>query len=199
MEPRSREPAFEAQAAAMKPLAGAAPFAILFCAAAYLFAQTLQFEFPRAPGRLGPDAWPQAVLVLLMLACALRIAVWILAALSPRQPQVRSGRSELSGDLEGEETDTPSRYGLVAAGILLFAAYPVALEYTGFLVATVLLMALLMVAGQWRSPVRVLAVSALGTLVLFYMFRGVVYISLPLGRPPFQDWTIWVAAHLGMR
>ena len=183
----------------MKPLAGAAPFAILLCAAAYLFTQTLHFEFPRAPGRLGPDAWPQAILVLLMLACAAGIGARILAALSPEQTRAHSGRSELSADLAGDDADTPSRYGLVAAGILLFAAYPVALDYTGFLVATFLLMALLMVLGQWRSPARVLAVSALGTLTLFYVFRGVVYISLPLGRPPFQGWTIWVAALLGMR
>jgi putative tricarboxylic transport membrane protein len=183
----------------MKPLAGAAPFAILLCAAAYLFAQTLRFEFPRAPGRLGPDAWPQAILVLLMLACMLGIAARILAALSQPQPQARPGRSELSADMAGDDADTPSRFGLVAAGIVLFAAYPVALEYTGFLVATFLLMALLMVLGRWRNPVGVLAVSALGTLVLFYVFRGVVYISLPLGRPPFQGWTIWVAALLGMR
>jgi hypothetical protein len=183
----------------MKPLAGAAPFAILFGAAAYLFAQTLHFEFPRAPGRLGPDAWPQAILVLLMLACVAGIVVRILAALSPQRPQARSGRSELSADMAGDDADTPSRYGLVVAGILLFAAYPAALEYTGFLVATFLLMAILMVLGQWRSPARVLAVSALGTLALFYVFRGVVYISLPLGRPPFQGWTIWIAALLGMR
>jgi putative tricarboxylic transport membrane protein len=183
----------------MRPLAGAAPFAILLCVAAYLFAQTLAFDFPRAPGRLGPDAWPQAILVLLMLACALGIAARVLAARSAEPPQARAARPELSADLEGDEAGGPSRYGLVAAGILLFAVYPLALEYTGFLVATFLLMALLMVAGQWRNPVGVLAVSALGTLVLFYVFRGVVYISLPLGRPPFQAWTIWVAALLGMR
>lgn len=185
----------------MRLVAGTAPFAVLFGAAAYLFAETLQFEYPRVPGRLGPDTWPQAILLLLMIVCALGISFKILAARSSGPAQARATRSELSADGEGEgdAASGPSRYGLVAAGMGLFAAYPLALEFTGFLVATFLLMALLMVVGQWRNPVGVLAVSALGALALFYVFRGVVYISLPLGRPPFQDWTIWVAALLGMR
>jgi hypothetical protein len=182
----------------MRPLAGAAPFAVLLCAAAYLLVQTLGFDYPRAPGRLGPDAWPQAILVLLMATCALGIVVRLLAARLPDRPPARAARSELSADL-GDEDGARSRYRLVAGGILLFAIYPLALEYTGFLVATVLLMALLMVLGQWRSPVGVLGVSVLGTLALFYVFRGVVYISLPLGKPPFQAWTVWVTHLLGMR
>ena len=54
----------------LQALATSAPFAVLLCAALYLFTLTLRFDFPRAPGRLGPDIWPQAILVLLMLACA---------------------------------------------------------------------------------------------------------------------------------
>ena len=39
----------------------------------------------------------------------------------------------------------------MAGGLLLFLAYPVALDYLGFLVATFLLMALFMLVGQWRN------------------------------------------------
>ena len=39
----------------------------------------------------------------------------------------------------------------MALGFALFLAYPVALEYLGFLVATFLLMALFMLVGQWRN------------------------------------------------
>ena len=86
-----------------------------------------------------------------------------------------------------DEPEAPSRYGLVAGGFLLFLAYPFALEYLGFLVATFLLMALFMRVGQWRNLPGVAAVSAIGTLALFYIFRGIVYVSLPLGRGPFHD------------
>ena len=184
----------------MQALARSAPFAVLFCAALYLFTLTLQLDFPRAPGRLGPDIWPQAILVLLMLACAAGIVSSLLARdPSKPVPPADAGRAALPGDVRLDEPEAPSRYGLVAGGFLLFLAYPFALEYLGFLVATFLLMALFMRVGQWRNLPGVTAVSAIGTLALFYIFRGIVYVSLPLGRGPFHDATVWVAGLLGMR
>jgi hypothetical protein len=178
----------------MQATAKSAPFIILFCAALLLFSLTLQFDFPRAPGRLGPDIWPQAILILLMLTCAIGIARNFLAhpqdAASPDVPE--------PGAMEAE-AEVPSRYILVALGFALFLVYPIALEYLGFLAATFLLMALFMWIGQWRNPLGVLATSAIGTLVLFYTFRGVVYVSLPLGQGSFQEWTVWVAQLLNMR
>ena len=179
-----------------RALAKSLPFAVLLCAAAYLFTRTLQFDYPRAPGRLGPDVWPQAILVLLMAACAAGIARAVF--LDGRGKPSQAG-AELAGLPVETEPEAPSRYGLVAGGILLFLVYPVALEYLGFLVATFLLMALFMLVGQWRNIPGVVAVSAAGTLVLFYVFRGVVYVSLPLGSGVFHDFTVWVAALLGMR
>jgi len=185
----------------MQGLARAAPFAVLLCAALYLFALTLRFEYPRVPGRLGPDVWPQAILVLLMLACAIGMvrARFVRRADAPIPAQPLPGRSILPGDVRSDDAGARSRHGLVAAGFLLFLAYPVALEFLGFLAATFLLLVLFMLVGQWRNPLGVLAVSLIGTLVLFYVFRGIVYVSLPLGVGPFQQLTLWVAALLHMR
>lgn len=179
-----------------RALAKSLPFAVLLCAAAYLFTRTLQFDYPRAPGRLGPDVWPQAILVLLMAACAAGIACALFLQGGGKSAEAGT---ELTGLPVETEPEAPSRYGLVACGILLFLIYPVALEYLGFLVATFLLMALFMLVGQWRNIPGVVAVSAVGTLVLFYVFRGIVYVSLPLGSGVFHDLTVWVAALLGMR
>jgi putative tricarboxylic transport membrane protein len=170
-----------------------APFAVLLAAAAYLFTLTWQLEFPRVPGRVGPDLWPQIVLTLLIAACLLGIVRSLLAG---RMAETEAARPS---EPAAEEADGPARYGLVAAGMLLFLAYPLALAYLGFLVATFLLMALFMLVGQWRNPAGVLGVSVLGTLTLFYIFRGVVYVSLPLGVGPLQSFTLWVAGLLGMR
>jgi putative tricarboxylic transport membrane protein len=175
-----------------------APFAILFCAALVLFMRTFQFDFPRAPGRLGPDVWPQAILVLLMITCVIGMARnFFVRARPPGQAQQPS--SAAPDDTLATDDDIPSRYGLVVLGLALFLAYPVALEYLGFLVATCLLMALFMRAGRWRNPLGVLVTAAVGTLVLFYVFRGIVYVSLPLGTGPFQDFTVFVADLLRMR
>jgi putative tricarboxylic transport membrane protein len=155
----------------MLALRRAMPYAAVMIVGSYLYWLALQFEFPNVPGRLGPDAWPKMVLGLLLLP----------------------------GDIADGEDTGPSRYGLVAMGFALFLAYPVALEYLGFPIATFLLMALFMRVGQWRNVPGILLTSLLGTLVLFYIFRGVVYVSLPLGTGRFQDFTLWLAQLLQMR
>jgi hypothetical protein len=60
-------------------------------------------------------------------------------------------------------------------------------------------MVLFMLVGLWRNVLAVVAVSGVGALGLFCIFRGLVYVSLPLGVEPFQSATLWVAALLGMR
>jgi hypothetical protein len=187
----------------MQAIGRSAPFAVLLCAAIYLLTLTFQFEFPRAPGRLGPDVWPQALLVLLIVACVIGIANSLLAGRSADTSATPSNEPPgapvlLPSEVQSDEPEAPSRYGLVVAGVLLFLAYPVALDYLGFLLATFLLMALFMLLGLWRNLIGVLTVSATGTLALFYLFRGVVYVSLPLGVEPFQSATLWVARMLGM-
>jgi len=184
----------------LQALTRSLPFAVLLGAAAYLFTRTLQFDFPRAPDRLGPDVWPQAILVLLMMTCAVAIGrALLLKDHAKFGPEPSERPKAFPGDADAADPDVPSRYWLVAGGLLLFVAYPVALDYLGFLAATFLLMALFMLIGQWRNIPGVVTVSAVGTLVLFYIFRGVVYVSLPLGRGPFHDGTVWIASLLGMR
>jgi hypothetical protein len=184
----------------MQALGRSAPFIVLLCAAVYLLTLTQRFEFPRAPGRLGPDVWPQALLVLLIVACALGIVSSLLASRgSPSTPSRSEAPSAPPpGAPSNEEPEAPSRYGLVAAGMALFLAYPVALEYLGFVVATFLLMTLFLLIGLWRNLIGVLATGAIGTLGLFYVFRGVVYVSLPLGVEPFRSATLWLGRLLGM-
>lgn len=186
----------------MQTIGRSAPFVALLCAAAYLFTLTRQFDFPRAPDRLGPEVWPQAILALLTIACAIGIGRSLLARRGPEPPvsqQVGEAPSRQSGRALPDAPGAPSRYGLVALGFMLFLAYPVALEYLGFPIATFLLMALFMVVGQWRNPLGAAAAGAVGALGLFYVFRGLVYVSLPLGAGPFQTATLWIAGLMGMR
>jgi putative tricarboxylic transport membrane protein len=184
----------------MQAIGRSAPFVVLACAAVYFLMETRQLEFPRAPDRLGPDVWPQILLVLLIAACVIGIGRNLLAGRSREPPAPNPQQpATVPGDGLLNEPEVPSRYGLVAAGFLLFLAYPVALEYLGFLLATFLLMVLFMLIGLWRNVLAVVAVSGIGTLGLFYIFRGLVYVSLPLGVGPFRSATLWIAALMGMR
>jgi putative tricarboxylic transport membrane protein len=183
----------------MLALARAAPYAAVMIVGAYLYWLALQFEFPVVPGRLGPDAWPKIVLGLLLLTCVFGL---VQSFMHERRRAngggVAASHTVLPGDIELEEDLGPSRYGLVAMGFGLFLAYPVALEYLGFPIATFLLMVLFMLVGQWRNFVAILLTSLIGTVVLFYIFRGVVYVSLPLGVGQFQSFTLWLAQLLRM-
>jgi putative tricarboxylic transport membrane protein len=184
----------------MLALGRAVPYAAVMIVAGYLYWLALQFEFPEVPGRLGPDAWPKMVLGLLLLTCVVGlIKSFRQADTSKSEGAAAAERPVLPGDIVAEEDLGPSRYGLVAMGFALFLAYPVALEYLGFPIATFLLMVLFMLVGQWRNVLAILLVSLLGTLALFYIFRGIVYVSLPLGTGQFQQFTLWLAQLLQMR
>lgn len=184
----------------MLALRRAVPYAAVMVVGAYLYWLALSFEFPRVPGRLGPDAWPKMVLGLLLLTCVVGVIQSFMSAdgQANRGPAA-ADRPMLPADVAEEEDLGPSRYGLVAMGFALFLVYPVALEYLGFPIATFLLMVLFMLVGQWRNVLGILLTSLLGTLVLFYIFRGVVYVSLPLGTGRFQEFTLWLAQLLQMR
>ena len=60
-------------------------------------------------------------------------------------------------------------------------------------------MTLFMLVGQWRNVPTVLLINLLDSLALFYIFRGIVYVSLPLGTGQFQTFTLWLAQLLQMR
>jgi hypothetical protein len=140
------------------------------------------------------------VLGLLLLTCLVGLITSFKRADAPadREGKVES-RPTLPGDIPEEEDTGPPRYGLVGMGFALFLAYPIALEYLGFPIATFLLMVLFMLVGQWRNLPAIVLIALLGTLVLFYVFRGVVYVSLPLGTGRFQEFTLWLAQLLQMR
>jgi len=184
----------------MLALRRAAPYAAVMIVGAYLYWLALQFEFPNMPGRLGPDAWPKIVLGLLLLTCLVGMVQSCMSG--SRQADGSAApedRPMLPGDIVEEEQTGPARYGLVAMGFALFLLYPIALEYLGFPIATFLLMVLFMLVGQWRNLPAILLTSLLGAVGLFYIFRGVVYVSLPLGTGRFQEFTLWLAQLLQMR
>ncbi|MBI4195381.1 MAG: tripartite tricarboxylate transporter TctB family protein, partial [Betaproteobacteria bacterium] len=45
------------------------PYALVGAAAGYLYYVATNFEFHRRAGTLGPDFWPEAILILMIAAC----------------------------------------------------------------------------------------------------------------------------------
>lgn len=171
-------------------LQGGLPYVVVLAGAATLYVVAGRFEFVPKPGELGPDVWPKAILAIAMLICVLEIA-WRLfePASSVLQEEVPS---------EEAEQEVPRLPHLLAAGIGLSLLYVGTLELLGFFVATAAYLALFMAVGRYRRWAVVAAASLLGSLAFVFVFMKVVYVSLPLGRGPFQQVSIWVFRLLGI-
>ena len=174
-----------------------APFLAITAAAAYFYWLADHLDFEAAGPRLGPDVWPKMVL-LLMMAASLFGAV---RALLGRDV----GQGGSLGDIVvpvGAETEAeplPRTWpSLVAGGIALFIAYPFALEQVGFIVATAVLLALFMLVGRYRNYPVIAVAGAGGSLLFFFVFKKVVYLSLPLGKGPFLALSLAVMRLMGI-
>jgi putative tricarboxylic transport membrane protein len=169
-------------------LKAAAPYAALLAGAAYLFRDASHFAYSPRPGQLGPDFWPKAVLLLLMLACAWQLVATALARPAAARPIVPAA-----------EVPEAARYPrLLAAGAAATLGYVLILPGSGFFVSTALYLALFMLIGRYRRYGVIAATSLAGSLAFMFVFMRIVYVSLPLGVGPFQRLSLWTLAVLGI-
>lgn len=171
-------------------LKAAAPYAALLAGAAYLFRDASRFAYSPRPGELGPDFWPKAILVLLMLACGWELVARIVSR--PVTPRVAVPTNSEAA------AETPRYPGLLAAGALATLGYVLVLPQAGFFVSTALYLALFMLIGRYRRFGVIAATSLVGSLAFIFVFMRIVYVSLPLGVGPFQKLSLWILALLGI-
>jgi putative tricarboxylic transport membrane protein len=178
-------------------LARTAPFVAIMAAAAYFYFLADHLDFPPMPGRAGPDLWPKIILGLMLLTCGIGIAKTLLT----RTTGEASNLFKLLVPNEGEGADTQQTKSwplLAVAGAGLFIAYVALLDRVGFVICTAVLMASFLWLGRYRHPVVIAAVSLLGSVGFFFIFRKIVYVSLPLGKEPFLSLSVWLMRILGM-
>ena len=183
------------------------PYAALFVGAAYLFHDAGTFAAAARPGQLGPDFWPRAVLVLLMIVCAYEVVRRVVFArdAAPGATLAHEAVAEAAvahGAMEGATVtqEAEARYPWrLAIGIGLAIAYVLALDVLGFFVTTALFLGFFMVAGRYYRTRVVALASIVGSLVFVFVFMKIVYVSLPLGVGPFRAFSVWLLATLGIR
>lgn len=180
--------------------ARAAPYALLLAIASVLYYFALGIDTSAAAGRIGPDFWPRAVLVLLALVCAYELAKGFLSA------DARSAGGMLQNFLldhwgaadHAKSAALPSVLRL-ALGMSATLAYVLLVDVLGFFVATAAYLAAFIVVGGYRRW-GVIAVCALGgSLAMVVVFMKIVYVSLPLGAGPFRALSLSLLALLGVR
>ncbi|KUO56376.1 MAG: hypothetical protein APF80_13570 [Alphaproteobacteria bacterium BRH_c36] len=133
------------------------------------------------PNAVGPGGWPRAMLIGLATLSALTL---ILELLEWR----RSIRSGVEVAVAAKESNGAQAMALVGVGIIL--AYGFSIPYVGFAFATMAFLATWCLLGRVRSPVTVLSVSIIGSIVLLYMFVAVAKMPLNRGVEPFNSATI---------
>jgi hypothetical protein len=187
-------------------LVRAFPFLIVLAVGIWLWHVADGFVSAR-PGYAGPELWPKAVLVLLILA-ALTGAVQSLVrapdeglgALIEQASRAVGREGELEADLQLEFGDPATRRPLWAwVGIALMLGYVALVPWTGFTIATFLLMFGIILAGGYPRPGIAATIAASGAFAFFVVFQRVVYVSLPMGAGPFKDLTIALMAMIGVR
>ncbi|MDA8107972.1 MAG: tripartite tricarboxylate transporter TctB family protein [Betaproteobacteria bacterium] len=181
-------------------LAGTAPYAVLLGLAAYLFQEAGQLEITRIEGRLGPDFWPKAILVLLMATCAYELLRRLLRGSDARPAEpVTLGEDATVDELEPDAAPARRYPHLLWIGAGITVAYVALLDVLGFFLATFLYTLLFMLVGRYRRWPVLIASSLGGSLLFMFVFMKVVYISLPIGREPFSAVSVALMQLMGIR
>ena len=175
---------------AMDKMKRIVPYAVVLAISAYFYVLAGRFVFTARTGNLGPDFWPKLLLGLTMLVCLYEIAKIAL---------FHRGKA-LEDDAADEQAEAPKRYhGLLILGTLLTIAYVYFVSIAGFILCTFLYLALFMIIGRYRKVWVIAANSIVGTVLLVYIFMKVVYVSLPLGQGPFQQFSLFLLKTLGIK
>ncbi|MDE2572312.1 MAG: tripartite tricarboxylate transporter TctB family protein [bacterium] len=156
-------------------------------AALYLYHVAGGYARYASQGQIGPNVWPQIVLALMALAAAAEL-------LASARALRRAAGSITVGQAAAEATTEPVREPgggsfAVALCALLVVAYVVALPYVGFLIASVLLLPLVLLAAGYRRIEGILAMAIVVPIVLSYVFERLLSVVFPIGLGPFEEFT----------
>jgi putative tricarboxylic transport membrane protein len=176
-------------------LARSVPFIAIMGAAIYFYYLSDHLDFEAVPGRAGPDLWPKIILGLMILTCAIGIIKSFLTRSAPAAANLLKLLAPQAGE---EEESSRTWLHLPLLCCALFAAYVLTLDTIGFVIGTILLIAGFLVIGRYRNWTVIALSSVLGSLGFFFVFRRIVYVSLPLGHEPFLSVSLWLMKLMGM-
>lgn len=185
-------------------LAKALPYAIVGAAAGYLYYAAAHFQYHARAGTLGPDFWPQAILVLTIAVCLFEvIKIAVHGAHARDVAGVLENIVEESADkhaaAEPDAAPVESHPVLLLLGIGVTLLYVEAVQKLGFFLATVTYLIVFMRIGGYRRWGVIAATSLIGTLLLLFIFMRLVYVSLPIGVEPFAQVTLLLMQFMGIR
>ena len=181
-----------------------APYVVVLGVAGFLYWSVSGIDFQAPGGRIGPDFWPKMVLLLMIATCVYEI---VKITLFSSEDSVRGVMQTLSDApptaSDAEPTSPPDEERnyplLLALGIAVTVLYAAIVPVTGFFLTTFLYLTAFMTLGRFRRIGVVLSVSLIGSLLMFYFFSKVAYISLPIGTGPFSAVSLFLMHVMGIR
>lgn len=177
------------------------PYVTVLLLSVYLYYVATKFDFAARPGHLGPDFWPKAILILMMLGCVYEIVKTALAKTGGEVESLADSIIEESAEEHGEKAGTEEEKTypyLLIIGIGLTLAYVFLFEILGFFLCTFLFLALFMYVGRYRKIGVIFATSLIGSLVYMFVFMKIVYVSLPIGKAPFSAVSLFLMKLMGV-
>ncbi len=166
------------------------PYVVVLIVSVYFYILASRFEFVAKAGNLGPDFWPKLLLGLTMAVCLYEIT---------KTAFFYRGTAPENG-IDKEKEATPKKYpGLLVIGTALTVAYVYFVSILGFILCTFLYIILFIIVGRYRKPWVITANGIVGTGLVVFIFMKVVYVSLPLGQGPFQQFSLLVMNMLGIK
>ena len=182
-----------------------APYVVVLGVAGLLYYNASGIDFQAPGGRIGPDFWPKMVLLLMIGTCVyeiVKIALFssedsvrgVMQTLTDAPPAGSEAEAEPAS--RAEERTYPLRLALGIGATVLYAAI---VPVTGFFLTTLAYLTAFMTIGRFRRVGVVIGVSLVGTLLMFYFFSKVAYISLPIGTGPFSAVSLFLMHVMGIR
>ena len=176
---------------------GLVPYLLVLAVALALAWNTFHFQFTPHGDRPGPDVWPRAILALIVVTCLVRILALLRRPFSSDPVMLKDVLETPSG--AGAETASKRYPLLLVTGIGLTIAYVALLSTFGFFIGTALYIATLIRTGRYRRWPVIAVVALGGALAFMFVFMRIVYLSLPIGVPPFAQVSLMLMQLMGIR
>lgn len=150
-------------------------------------------------GRIGPTAWPKAVIVIMGLLCVYEIAKrLVMGSAFSAKGIVGTGAPSPTAAVGEPATPGAEHPRKLYGGMAMVAGYVIAVPWLGFFVTTALFLAAFPFVGGMRRPLLTAAIGIVGSLALVVVFMRVAYISLPLGEGPFRTLSLALLRAIGV-
>ena len=178
-----------------------APYVVVLVSAGVLHLIATRFDYTPHAGRLGPDIWPRAILALIAGVCIFRILTVL------REPRDEGPGGGVLQDVLGNappardaQPEPDARFpGLLVLGVAITIAYVWLLGVLGFALASALYIGAMIRVGRYRRWRVIVPTALVGSLAFMFVFQKIVYLSLPIGRSPFDAVSLALMRLMGIR